>query len=151
MSNPLKRDGLVSSSLVAVNLSTLSDSVTVLKKKFSDKGLTARNACPFHFVVITVDFPKIIIFCWFFFWHLGSHKMGQIDCQFFSNLLYNFTSTCNTYPKINTTYLSYLQSECPSCAEGSKRIALDKGSSMTFNATFFRNVRDGNCYPWVRS
>ena len=45
---------------------------------------------------------------------------------------------------MNTTSLTDLQSQCPSGGDGSKRVSLDKGSSTTFDATFFSNVRDGN-------
>jgi len=117
-----RRDGLVSSSSDAANLPTPSDSISVLKKKFSDKGLTAEE------LVILV----------------GAHTIGQTDCQFFSYRLYNFTSTGDADPTINTAYLSDLQSQCPSGGDGSKRVALDKGSNATFDATFFSNVRDGN-------
>lgn len=117
-----RRDGLLSSSSDAANLPTPSDSVTVLKQKFSDKGLTTED---------------LVILA-------GAHTIGKTDCQFFSYRLYNFTSTGDADPTINTAYLSDLQTQCPSGGDGSKRVDLDKGSSTTFDATFFSNVREGN-------
>eukprot|EP01018_Ginkgo_biloba_P039200 Gb_33207 [translate_table: standard] len=117
-----RRDGLVSSSSDAANLPTPSDSIDVLKKKFSDKGLTTQD---------------LVILA-------GAHTIGQADCQFFSYRLYNFTPTGDADPTINTQYLSQLQSLCPSGGDGSKRVAIDKGSETTFDASYFRNVRDGN-------
>lgn len=61
-----------------------------------------------------------------------------------TNWLPVFTSTKDADPLINSAYLSDLQSQCPSGGDGLKRVALDKGSSTTFDATFFSNVRDGN-------
>ncbi|XP_057835303.2 peroxidase 25-like [Cryptomeria japonica] len=117
-----RRDGLVSSSSDAANLPTPADSVTVQKQKFADKGLT------------TEDLVTLV----------GAHTIGQTDCQFFSYRLYNFTTTGNADPTISSSYLSQLQSLCPSGGDGSKRVALDKGSQLNFDDSFFKNVRDGN-------
>ncbi|KAH9306190.1 hypothetical protein KI387_010594, partial [Taxus chinensis] len=117
-----RRDGLVSSSSDAANLPTPADSVSVQKQKFADKGLTAED-------LVTL---------------VGAHTIGQTDCQFFSYRLYNFTATGNADPSMSTTYLKEAQSLCPAGGDGSKRVALDKGSQMKFDESFFKNVRDGN-------
>nr|ABK23698.1 unknown [Picea sitchensis] len=117
-----RRDGLVSSSSDTANLPTPADSITVQKKKFADKGLT------------TEDLVTLV----------GAHTVGQSDCQIFRYRLYNFTATGNADPTITSSYLTQLQSLCPASGDGSKRVALDKGSQMYFDVSFFKNVRDGN-------
>ncbi|XP_057813466.1 cationic peroxidase 2-like [Cryptomeria japonica] len=117
-----RRDGLVSSSSDAAIMPTPSDSIDVLKKKFSDKGLN------------TQEFVTLV----------AAHTIGQTDCQFFNYRLYNFTSDGNADTTINTAFVSELQSACPFGGDASKRVALDKGSQTTFDTSFFKNVRDGN-------
>eukprot|EP01018_Ginkgo_biloba_P039195 Gb_23683 [translate_table: standard] len=117
-----RRDGLVSSSSDAANLPTPADSISVQKQKFSDKGLNAED-------LVTL---------------VGAHTIGQTDCQFFSYRLYNFTAAGNADPTVSSGYLTQLQSLCPAGGDGSKRVALDKGSQTAFDASFFKNVRDGN-------
>jgi peroxidase len=58
--------------------------------------------------------------------------------------LYNFTSSGNADPTINSANLRQLQSVCPVDGDGSKGVALDKGSETNFDASFFKNIRDGN-------
>lgn len=58
--------------------------------------------------------------------------------------LYNYTSTGNSDPTINPSFLSQLQTICPKNGDGSQRIALDKDSQTNFDVSFFKNVRDGN-------
>lgn len=74
-----RRDGLVSSSSDAALLPTPSDSVTVLKQKFSDKGLTTEDlviltgensACSLHYVAVIIDVDTIINLCGFYFLHM---------------------------------------------------------------------------------
>lgn len=59
-----RRDGLVSSSSDAANLPTPSDSVTVLKQKFADKGLATEelvilngesSAFSFDYIAVTIN------------------------------------------------------------------------------------------------
>ena len=40
--------------------------------------------------------------------------------------------------------MAQLQTICPKDDDGSKRVALDKDSQFKFDASFFKNVRDGN-------
>lgn len=74
----------------------------------------------------------------------GAHTIGQTDCTFFRYRLYNFTTTGNSDPTINPAFLAQLQALCPRNGDGSKRVALDKGSQTEFDVSFFKNVRDGN-------
>lgn len=77
-------------------------------------------------------------------WVAGAHTIGQTDCIFFRYRLYNFTTTGNSDPTINQSFLAQLQAFCPKDGDGSKRVALDKDSQTEFDASFFKNVRDGN-------
>lgn len=118
-----RRDGLISSSSeVTSNLPSPLESVSVQKQKFADKGLT------------TEDLVTLV----------GGHTIGQTHCQFIRYRLYNFTSTGNADPTINSANLPQLQSICPVDGDGTKAVALDKGSETTFDASIFKNIRDGN-------
>lgn len=118
-----RRDGLISSSSeVTSNLPSPLESVSVQKQKFADKGLT------------TEDLVTLV----------GGHTIGQTHCQFIRYRLYNFTSTGNADPTINSANLPQLQSICPVDGDGSKAVPLDKGSETTFDASIFKNIRDGN-------
>lgn len=118
-----RRDGLISSSSeVTSNLPSPLESVSVQKQKFADKGLT------------TEDLVTLV----------GGHTIGQTHCQFIRYRLYNFTSTGNADPTINSANLPQLQSICPVDGDGTKAVALDKGSETNFDASIFKNIRDGN-------
>eukprot|EP00253_Pinus_taeda_P000867 PITA_00867 len=118
-----RRDGLISSSSeVTSNLPSPLESVSVQKQKFADKGLT------------TEDLVTLV----------GGHTIGQTHCQFIRYRLYNFTSTGNADPTINSANLPQLQSICPVDGDGTKAVPLDKGSETTFDASIFKNIRDGN-------
>ncbi|XP_068643531.1 peroxidase 25 [Aristolochia californica] len=117
-----RRDGRVSFSTEAANLLSPTDSITVQRQKFADKGLTDKD-------LVTL---------------VGAHTIGQTDCLFFQYRLYNFTATGNADPSIGPSFLSQLQGLCPRNGDGSKRVALDKDSQNKFDVSFFKNVRDGN-------
>lgn len=74
---------------------------------------------------------------------VGAHTIGQTDCLFFRYRLYNFTATGNADPTINQAFLAQLQTVCPNNGDGSKRVALDNDSQTNFDASFFKNVKDG--------
>ncbi|RWV82040.1 hypothetical protein GW17_00056492 [Ensete ventricosum] len=76
---------------------------------------------------------------------LGAHTIGQTACVFVRYRLYNFTATGNADPTINEALLGQLQAICPNDdGDFSTRVALDKGSMTKFDASFFKNLRDGN-------
>ncbi|XP_057996043.1 peroxidase 25 isoform X1 [Hevea brasiliensis] len=117
-----RKDGRVSSSSQASNLPSPLDSIATQKQKFAAKGLDDHD-------LVTL---------------VGAHTIGQTDCIFFRYRLYNFTTTGNADPTINQSFLRQLQALCPQNGDGSKRVALDKDSQTKFDASFFKNVRDGN-------
>ncbi|RRT33561.1 hypothetical protein B296_00035665 [Ensete ventricosum] len=74
-----------------------------------------------------------------------AHTIGQTACVFVRYRLYNFTATGNADPTINEALLGQLQAICPNDdGDFSTRVALDKGSMTKFDASFFKNLRDGN-------
>ena len=74
----------------------------------------------------------------------GAHTIGQTSCSLIRYRLYNFTSTGNSDPTLNPSLLTQLKGVCPKDGDGAKRVALDKDSEAKFDASFFKNVRDGN-------
>ncbi|WCJ28593.1 Peroxidase superfamily protein [Euphorbia peplus] len=117
-----RRDGRISLATEAANLPGFTESVDSQKKKFLDLGLDTKD-------LVTL---------------VGGHTIGTTACQFFMYRLYNFTTTGNgADPSINPTFVPQLQALCPQNGDGSKRIALDTGSSNRFDGTYFQNLRDG--------
>lgn len=117
-----RRDGRISLSSQASSLPSPLDSIAVQRQKFAAKGLDDHD-------LVTL---------------VGAHTIGQTDCIFFRYRLYNFTATGNSDPTLSQSSLAQLQALCPKDGDGSKRVALDIGSQMKFDASFFKNVRDGN-------
>uniref|UniRef100_A0A803R802 peroxidase n=3 Tax=Cannabis sativa TaxID=3483 RepID=A0A803R802_CANSA len=62
--------------------------------------------------------------------------------MFVNYRLYNFTKTGNADPTIDPSFLTQLQTFCPK-GEDSKLVSLDPDSHTNFDASFFKNVRDG--------
>ncbi|CAK9329608.1 unnamed protein product [Citrullus colocynthis] len=117
-----RRDGRVSSKSQAENLPSPLESIAVHKEKFAQKGLDEQD-------LVTL---------------LGAHTIGQTDCLFFRYRLHNFTTTGNSDPTINPSFLTELKALCPKDGDATKRVALDKDSQFKFDLSFFNNIRDGN-------
>ncbi|KAL6329797.1 hypothetical protein AAG906_037504 [Vitis piasezkii] len=75
----------------------------------------------------------------------GGHTIGAAACQFFRCRGYNFSNTSanGADPSMDAAFVSQLQKMCPANRDGSKRIALDTGSSDRFDGSFFTNLRNG--------
>ncbi|WP_369294172.1 peroxidase family protein, partial [Klebsiella pneumoniae] len=67
---------------------------------------------------------------------VGAHTIGQTDCLFFRYRLHNFTTTCNSDPTINPSFLTELKELCPNDGDATKRVALDKDSQFKFDLSF---------------
>ncbi|XP_042408771.1 peroxidase 25-like [Zingiber officinale] len=122
-----RRDGRVSSASDVASLPSPLESVTVQRQKFADKGLSDHD-------LVTL---------------VGGHTIGQTDCAFFRYRLYNFTATGNADPSLSQASLSKFRELCPEDGDPSVRVALDQGSAGRFSAgrfdaSFFRNVKEGN-------
>ncbi|KAJ9183058.1 hypothetical protein P3X46_006974 [Hevea brasiliensis] len=117
-----RRDGRVSLASDTANLPGFTDSVDVQKQKFAALGLNTQD-------LVTL---------------VGGHTIGTTACQFFRYRLYNFTTTGNgADPSIDPAFVPQLKALCPQNGDASKRIALDTGSSNTFDGSFFTNLRNG--------
>ncbi|XP_034680727.1 peroxidase N1-like [Vitis riparia] len=118
-----RRDGLVSLASDVNNLPGPRDSVEVQKKKFADKGLNDQD-------LVTL---------------VGGHTIGTAACQTFRYRLYNFstTTTNGADPSMDASFVTQLQALCPANGDASRRVALDTGSSNTFDASFFTNLKNG--------
>lgn len=115
-----RRDGRVSLASDTANLPGFTDSIDVQKQKFAALGLNTQD-------LVTL---------------VGGHTIGATACQFFRYRLYNFSGN-GADPSIDPAFVPQLQALCPQNGDASKRIALDTGSSNTFDTTFFSNLRNG--------
>lgn len=116
-----RRDGLVSSARDASDMPDPTDSVQVLQRKFSSKGLSAKDL-----VVLN-----------------AAHTIGTTACFFVEDRLYNFDPNGNADPSIDPNFLTELQGTCPKDGDVNVRVALDSGSDLQFDLQFLENVRDG--------
>ncbi|KAK9989124.1 hypothetical protein SO802_029363 [Lithocarpus litseifolius] len=118
-----RRDGRVSLVSDADSLPAFTDSIDMLKQKFSALGLNA------HDLVVLA----------------GGHTIGTSACQSFQYRMYNFTKVRNgaVDPSISPAFLPQLRALCPQNGDGSKRVALDTHSPNRFDTSYFRNMRIG--------
>ncbi|KAJ9687112.1 hypothetical protein PVL29_015818 [Vitis rotundifolia] len=118
-----RRDGRVSLASETANLPASRDSIELQKQKFADKGLDDQ------------DLVALV----------GGHTIGTSACQFFSDRLYNFNTTTGNGadPSIDPSFLPQLQALCPQNGDANRRVALDTGSPNTFDASFFKNLKNG--------
>ncbi|XP_010245839.1 PREDICTED: peroxidase 43-like [Nelumbo nucifera] len=116
-----RRDGRVSNSTLADNMPDVSDSIEQLKAKFRQKGLSHKDL-----VVLS-----------------AAHTIGTTACFFMTDRLYNFFPGGGSDPSINPDFLPELQATCPQNGENSVRLALDRGSELTFDNSILSNIRDG--------
>ncbi|KAK1288282.1 Peroxidase 43 [Acorus calamus] len=113
-----RRDGRSSDSSAAVNLPVADDSVSVLKNKFLEKGLSDKDL-----VLLT-----------------GAHTIGTTACFFVTGRLYD---PSGPDPTINPTFLPELKSRCPKGGQNNVRLSLDHDSDQTFDTSLYSNIRDG--------
>ncbi|KAK9989127.1 hypothetical protein SO802_029366 [Lithocarpus litseifolius] len=118
-----RRDGRVSLVSDADSLPAFTDSIDMLKQKFSALGLNT------HDLVVLA----------------GGHTIGTSACQSFQYRMYNFTKVRNGVvdPSISPAFLPQLRALCPQYGDGSKRVALDTHSPNRFDTSYFRNMRIG--------
>ncbi|KAK0572123.1 hypothetical protein LWI29_026479 [Acer saccharum] len=143
-----RRDGRVSSSSEASNLPSPLDSVAVQRQKFAAKGLDDKDLVTlvgnFHTPPsLSSTIPQINYYRSYMQNIAGAHTIGQTHCSFVSYRLYNFTTTGNSDPSINQSFLAQLQSLCPNNGDPSQHVALDTDSQIEFDVSFFKNLREG--------
>ncbi|WKA00015.1 hypothetical protein VitviT2T_018411 [Vitis vinifera] len=117
------RDGRVSLASETANFPASRDSIELQKQKFTDKGLN--------------DQDLVALVC--------DHTIGTSACQFFSDKLYNFNTTTGNGVDffIEPAFFPHLQAFCPKKNDANRHVALDTSSPNTFNASFFKNLKNG--------
>uniref|UniRef100_A0A0C9RWS7 Peroxidase n=1 Tax=Wollemia nobilis TaxID=56998 RepID=A0A0C9RWS7_9CONI len=117
-----RRDGFVSSASDASNMPDPTDSIPLLQRKFAAKGLSTQDLVLLN----------------------AAHTIGTTACFFVTDRLYNFGGRGSADPTISPEYLTELRGICPKDGDVNVRLALDRGSELTFDKDFLQNVRDGN-------
>ncbi|KAL2613250.1 hypothetical protein R1flu_024942 [Riccia fluitans] len=74
---------------------------------------------------------------------LGAHSVGQSQCQFFSNRLYNFNNSGGPDPSLNSTYLATLQNLCPNNGTGTTAVPLDVQSEFILDSKYYSTILEG--------
>ena len=74
-------------------------------------------------------------------WFSGAHTFGRAQCSTFINRLYNFSSSGNPDPTLNTTYLSTLQGICPQNGDTTVVTNLDLTTPDVFDNKYFSNLQ----------
>ncbi|XP_009803651.1 peroxidase 43-like isoform X2 [Nicotiana sylvestris] len=115
-----RRDGVISNLSLAENMPDVSDSIQILKAKFSDKGLSEKDL-----VVLT------------------AHTIGTTACFFMTKRLYNFFPGGGSDPSINPSLLPELMATCPQNGNVNVRLPIDEGSSDAFDNQILQNIRSG--------
>ncbi|ONK61546.1 uncharacterized protein A4U43_C08F31090 [Asparagus officinalis] len=117
-----RRDGRVSQIQEALNdiPSPLSDFSTLVQS-FASKNLDAKDL-----VVLS-----------------GAHTIGVGHCNLFSNRLYNFTGKGDSDPSLNSTYASFLRTQCKSQSDTTTTVPTDPESSTKFDSNYFITLKQG--------
>ncbi|XP_075635796.1 peroxidase 15-like [Castanea sativa] len=71
----------------------------------------------------------------------GAHTFGRAQCSTFINRLYDFNSSGNPDPTLNTTYLSTLQGICPQDGDPTVVTNLDITTPDVFDNKYFSNLQ----------
>ncbi|XP_009803650.1 peroxidase 43-like [Nicotiana tabacum] len=116
-----RRDGVISNLSLAENMPDVSDSIQILKAKFSDKGLSEKDL-----VVLS-----------------AAHTIGTTACFFMTKRLYNFFPGGGSDPSINPSLLPELMATCPQNGNVNVRLPIDEGSSDAFDNQILQNIRSG--------
>ncbi|KAG7995550.1 hypothetical protein I3843_01G114900 [Carya illinoinensis] len=71
----------------------------------------------------------------------GAHTFGRAQCTTFSDRLYDFNSTGNPDPTLNSTYLETLQGICPQDGNETVFANLDLTTPDSFDNNYFSNLQ----------
>ncbi|KAL5765150.1 hypothetical protein ACOSQ2_017744 [Xanthoceras sorbifolium] len=119
-----RRDSLTASRALAnITIPGPFDTLDVLKSKFVNVGLNNDT----DLVALS-----------------GAHTFGRAQCRTFSSRLFNFNSTNNPDPTLNTTYLATLQQLCPQGGNTSVLANLDLTTPDAFDNNYFSNLQLNN-------
>ncbi|MED6108773.1 hypothetical protein PIB30_027323 [Stylosanthes scabra] len=122
-----RRDGRRASFYGANNeLPSPTDSIENITHKFRCKGLHRKDVAALS----------------------GAHTIGETQCKFFKERLYNFNNTCRPDPTLDPTLLKELQNLCgkvPNCGSPNSSFdanltALDHFTPFIFDNNYYTNV-----------
>ncbi|KAL2460464.1 Peroxidase superfamily protein [Abeliophyllum distichum] len=116
-----RRDGVVSNISLADNMPDITDSIDILKAKFSEKGLSEKDL-----VLLS-----------------AAHTIGTTACFFMTDRLYNFNAGGGSDTSINPEFLPELKATCPQNGDANARLPIDRGSGQTFDNQILQNIRSG--------
>ncbi|KFK29115.1 hypothetical protein AALP_AA7G090900 [Arabis alpina] len=116
-----RRDGRVSNMSLAKEMPDVSDSIEILKAKFMQKGLDAKEL-----VLLS-----------------AAHTIGTTACFFMSKRLYDFLPGGQPDPTINPAFLPELTTQCPQNGDINVRLPMDRLSERLFDKQILRNIKDG--------
>ncbi|KAL9288146.1 Peroxidase 43 [Arabidopsis thaliana] len=116
-----RRDGRVSNMSLAKDMPEVSDSIEILKAKFMQKGLNAKDL-----VLLS-----------------AAHTIGTTACFFMSKRLYDFLPGGQPDPTINPTFLPELTTQCPQNGDINVRLPIDRFSERLFDKQILQNIKDG--------
>ncbi|KAE9594827.1 putative peroxidase [Lupinus albus] len=118
-----RKDSLnANQSLANLNLPPPTFNLTQLNSAFANQGLN------------TTDLVALS----------GAHTIGRAKCSSFIGRLYNFSSTGNPDPTLNTTLLQTLQALCPNNGPGTNLTNLDLTTPDTFDNKYYSNLQSQN-------
>ncbi|CAH2067687.1 unnamed protein product [Thlaspi arvense] len=111
-----RRDGQRAEKSNAANLPDVEDSLSILKSKFREKGLSDQDL-----VLLSA----------------GAHTIGTTACFF---VIPRLDAQDHT---IDKEFFKVLRSKCPKGGDVNVRIPLDWGSQFVFDDQIFRNIKNG--------
>ncbi|XP_020090349.1 peroxidase 15-like [Ananas comosus] len=115
-----RRDSTTANITAANNLPSPFDNLTTLEQKFAAVGLNDTD-------LVTLS---------------GAHTFGRGQCRFVTPRLYNFSSTVNTDPTLNSTYATTLEQNCPQGGNASVLNNLDPITPNTFDSNYYINLQN---------
>ncbi|CAN8230483.1 unnamed protein product [Cochlearia groenlandica] len=116
-----RRDGRVSNMSLAKDMPDVTDSIEILKAKFMQKGLNAKEL-----VLLS-----------------AAHTIGTTACFFMTKRLYEFLPGGQPDPTINPVFLPELTTRCPQNGDINARVPMDRFSERLFDKQILRNIKDG--------
>ncbi|KAJ0963926.1 hypothetical protein J5N97_029048 [Dioscorea zingiberensis] len=119
-----RRDGRVANQTAANNeIPSPFDSLEKIRDKFAAKGLGIKDV-----VVLS-----------------GAHTIGFAQCFTFKNRLFNFNSSGEADPSLDSTMLKNLQTQCPDSDDSDHELApLDSVTKNTFDNVYFKNLMNNS-------
>ncbi|KAI8029339.1 Peroxidase 5 [Camellia lanceoleosa] len=115
-----RRDGRVSlASEANTNLPSPASNVNQLTQIFGNKGLTQEE-------MVTLS---------------GAHTIGRAHCTSFSSRLYNFNTTTNQDPTLDSQYASQLKQKCPQGSTNTNLVVpMDPSSPNVMDVGYYNDI-----------